>query len=138
MRSLLTDDYSLKTKHLVYNETRYYYREVLDMMGKCCKKLCSMALGISLGIVSGLSMLVFAWVAAFWGIGTAMVEQWTPILPGYTATIGGGIIGFFWGLLEGFITGILIGFFYNLVCCCCCCKTCKEGNGSCDMKNGKK
>lgn len=107
------------------------------MMCKCNKKLCSGALGISLGIVSGLAMLIFAWAGNFWGYGTSMIDQYTPLLPGYTATIGGGIIGFFWGFLEGLVTGVLIGFFYNLVTCCCRCKTCKccSGGASCDMSN---
>jgi hypothetical protein len=92
------------------------------MMGKCCKKFCSIALGLSLGIVTGLFMMLFAWAGHFWGFGSSMTDQWSSIFPGYAATVSGGIIGFFWGLLEGFVTGALIGFFYNMICCCCCCK----------------
>lgn len=101
------------------------------------KKLCAGALGISFGIVTGLFMMLFAWASSWWGVGTVMVDQWTTVFPGYTATMGGGVIGFLWGFLEGFITGFLLAAIYNGITCCCRCKCC-AGSTSCNIDSNKK
>jgi len=34
--------------------------------------------------------------------------------PGYSFTWVGGLIGFFWGFVEGFICGVIIAWLYNI------------------------
>jgi hypothetical protein len=96
------------------------------MMGSCTK-LCKVAFGFAFGMVSGLSMMLFAWAGYYWGFGSSIVDQWASIFPGYSASVMGGFVGFGWGFLEGFVMGVLVAFFYNL--CLCCCKACY---GSCE------
>jgi len=100
------------------------------MMGKKykCMRLSAVALGISLGLVSGLFMMLFAMAAWRWGYGTSMMTQYTSMLPGFDATLTGSFIGLAWGFLEGFIVGVIWAWIYNLcLCCCrCCCKSCSD------------
>ncbi len=95
---------------------------------KCCKlaPICPVSLGLAIGIACGLFMMAYAWIAAFWGYGTAMIEQYGAFYYGYAPTGMGGLIGGLWGLLEGFIFGAVIALFYDLFACCC-----RKSNGSC-------
>lgn len=99
-------------------------------MGKKCKcmHLSALALGLSLGIVSGICMMLFAWLSWKWGMGADMMRLYGSMLPRYEASMVGGLFGLGWGFIEGLITGLLIGWIYNLClccyrCCCCCCKS---------------
>lgn len=87
-----------------------------------CPKFCCLALGVSIGIVTGLFMMLFAWAGLFWGYGLDLIEEWSNVFPGYTYSLVGGVIGFGWGFLEGFITGFVIAWIYNL--CVSRCKSC--------------
>lgn len=108
------------------------------MMGcKCTARLGVFALAISLGIVSGLFMMLFAWYALWYGHGVAMVAQWGEIYSGYAATIRGGFVGAGWGFLEGFISGLILAIVYNF--CLCCCKAVCKSNEMCEKPvKGKK
>jgi hypothetical protein len=102
------------------------------MGGKSCMRLSAVAFGVSLGILSGVFMMLFAWSAWTWGYGTAMMEQWGSIYPGYTASLVGGFVGLAWGFLEGFFCGLIWGWLYNLCLCCChCCCCCKKSKTEC-------
>ena len=96
------------------------------MGGKCCTRLSAVAFGVSLGLVTGIIMMVFAWIAMHGQYGTAMITQWSSLYPGYEATVAGGFIGLAWGFLEGFIIGLVWGWLYNLCLCCCRCACCKK------------
>lgn len=102
--------------------------------GKCTSRLSICGLALAFGVVSALSMGVFAWTAFWTGHGNVVIAQWAEFFPGFAATVKGGWIGFGWGFLEGIICGIIFGIVYNLClfCCkCCCCGTCdmpKEKN----------
>lgn len=87
-------------------------------------KLSAVAFGIALGLIYGLSLLIFAWVVYFGGYSDATVAHWGEYLKGYSASVPGGFIGLGWGFLKGFITGVIFAWFYNLALCCCkcCCK----------------
>ena len=79
-------------------------------------KLCVWGLGIALGIVWAISMLVAGWIS-IWGWGTMFVNTMSSVYIGYTPSFGGGIVGAIWGFVDGFIGGILLAFFYNMVSC---------------------
>lgn len=98
------------------------------MMGNCTR-LCSVALGISFGLVVGLSMMLLAWAGFHWNYATSIIDMYATVFPGYEATVKGGFVGLGWGFLEGFIFGVLLAWFYNF--CFKCCKACCP-SGKCD------
>lgn len=103
------------------------------MMNKaeCAKaKLCACSLGIAIGVTKGLILMLFAWAGWMWGVGTPMIEHIGNLFHGYAPTLLGGIIGGGWGLIGGFVVGLLIGWIYNRCICCGCKKLC----GSCEKK----
>ena len=99
------------------------------MFKKCkCMHLSAISFGVSLGIVSGLFMLLFSIAAMQWGFGTEMMHEYSSMLPGVEASVKGSLIAFCWGFLEGLIIGLVWAWIYNIClccyrCCCCCCKT---------------
>ncbi len=93
---------------------------------KCCNRLSACAFGVSLGIVSGVFMMLFAWASMHWDYATTMMTQWGSVYPGFEASVKGGFVGLAWGFLEGFICGLIWGWLYNLCLCCCRCCTCKK------------
>lgn len=97
-------------------------------------RLSAVSLGVAFGFVTGLSMLLFAWIVLWSGKDSTIITQWAQLLPGYGATISGGLIGAVWGFVEGFICGLLTGWIYNLCVCCCKCLCCKSSSTSCDIK----
>ncbi|MDA8561510.1 hypothetical protein N9L02_00165 [Gammaproteobacteria bacterium] len=104
-------------------------------MSEKCKsmKLSAAALGVSLGLVTGLFMMFFAWAGWMYGYGTTIIEQWGAIYPGFEATLVGGFLGLAWGFLEGFIIGIFWAWFYNMCLCCCrCCSCCSKKEKTCN------
>ena len=106
---------------------------------KCgnCKGICPVTFGLALGVTCGLFMMVLAWVAAGFGYGTAIVEQYGTMLSGYDASFMGGLVGGLWGLLKGFIFGFVLVMIYHLLCCCkkMCCKN--NNSGTCGCCGGK-
>lgn len=107
---------------------------------KKCTRLSAVALGVALGVVSALTMMIFAW-SAMSGTGTALIDQWSAIYPGYGASVKGGFIGGAWGFVEGFICGLVTAWVYNL-CLCCCSKRsgcgCGCGKAACECCSSKK
>ena len=109
-------------------------------MGKKCKcmRLSALAFGVSLGVISGICMLVFALSAWQWNYGTEMMTMYTSVFPGLEASLKGSFIGLAWGFLEGFILGIIWAWIYNLCvggcrsCCSCSC-SCKTGTKPTDL-----
>jgi uncharacterized membrane protein YdjX (TVP38/TMEM64 family) len=88
-------------------------------------------MGISLGVLSGVMMMLCAWAAMKWDYAMPIINMWASVYPGYAATIKGGLFGLAWGFLEGFVFGVLWGWIYNLcLCCCstgCCCSSTNKG-----------
>lgn len=85
----------------------------------CGARLCSPALGMAFGVVSGVMMLLLAWAGMFWGFGTAFIDQYSLVFYGYSATFTGGLFGLLWGFIEGFIFGLIVGWVYNFCSRCC-------------------
>lgn len=104
---------------------------------KCTARFSAISLALSLGIVSGLWMALFAWSALWSGHGVVMVAQWGEIFQGYAATVRGGWIGGAWGFVEGFIVGLIVAWIYNFFLCCCK-SLCKSSDECCDVKKVKK
>lgn len=102
--------------------------------GKCTTRLSMFGLAIALGVVSAISVVVFAWMASFTGHGAVLLAQWAEFYPGLDATIKGGLIGAVWAFIDGFICGIIVAAVYNLCLCCCKCCCC----GTCDTTTKEK
>jgi phosphotransferase system glucose/maltose/N-acetylglucosamine-specific IIC component len=71
------------------------------------------ALGMSVGIVWGLFVLLATlWLIWFAGPGPVFQVLKT-LYPGYDVTYVGGLVGLFWGFVDGFIAGALVAWLYN-------------------------
>jgi len=82
-------------------------------------KLCPIALGVAFGVTEGLLMMLFAWVAAYTGIGVSAIEHFSGIYHGYAPSLVGGLWGGLWGLIVGYIFGAVVGTIYNCTISCC-------------------
>ena len=88
-------------------------------------RLSPCALGAAFGLLWGLSLLVLGLLSAYCNWGTPLVELLGSLYIGYNTTISGLGLGLLWGVIDGFIGGFLLAFFYNLWLKCCPCKSCK-------------
>lgn len=82
-------------------------------------------LGFAVGIVWAIGVLGLGLAAmGMDGYGLPVVNLLGSIYKGYDASWAGAFIGAGWALVDGFITGVLIGWLYNMGCCFChmCCK----------------
>lgn len=86
-------------------------------------KLSPVGLGLSVGVLWGLSLLGMGLLAYFYTYGKPFVDAMATIYLGYEPSIKGSIIGGIIGLIDGFITGFLIAWLYNRFsgCGCRCC-----------------
>lgn len=79
-------------------------------------KLNPVAMGLSLGIVWGGALFITTWLSHFTGYGKAFLEVLAvSIYPGYSISPLGSVIGFFYGLVDLFIVGVIIGWIYNRI-----------------------
>lgn len=75
-------------------------------------KIRARALGLAVGIVWGLGIFV----ATLWAVAGARGNTLTLLSAyyyGYDVSVAGAFIGFFWGLVHGFILGLLVAWVYN-------------------------
>lgn len=91
-------------------------------MTKC--KLSPMALGLSLGVMWGLSVLIMGLVAFYFMFGTPFVTAMGVVYIGYEPSIVGSLIGGAIGFVDAFIGGVIIAWLYNCFSGCCN-KNCK-------------
>jgi len=76
-------------------------------------KLSAKGLGLSLGILWGLSVFLSTiWI--MWRGGGATLQKLAQFYLGYSVTLGGAIIGLVWGFIDGLILGALIAVLYNV------------------------
>lgn len=73
------------------------------------------ALGISIGLVWGLSVMVITWILLLRGATGETISKLSKIYLGYSFSWVGSIIGLLWGFVDGFIGGFLIAWFYNII-----------------------
>ncbi len=85
-------------------------------------KLSPLGLGLSLGILWGLSLVVFGLLAHHYAYGQTLVTGLGALYIGYEPSIQGSLIGGLIGFVNAFITGVLIALLYNLFSSCNCCK----------------
>lgn len=79
-------------------------------------KLNVLGLGIALGLVWAISMFFVGLTAWLYSWGNTFVDMMGSIYVGYKPTMVGSFYGAIFGFIDGFIGGVLIAWFYNLVC----------------------
>jgi hypothetical protein len=92
-------------------------------------KLSPLALGLSLGVLWGLSILIMGLVAYYYTYGRPFVTAVSLLYPGYAPSIKGSLLGGLIAFIDAFIGGFLIAWLYNIFnCCkCVCCDKDKKG-----------
>ena len=88
-------------------------------------KLCPKALGLSFGVMWGLSVLIMGLLAHHFMYGVHVVEAVGALYIGYGPSLLGSFIGGIIGFANAFISGFLLAWLYN----------CFSG---CPSKKGKK
>ena len=75
----------------------------------------SVSLGLSLGILWGLSALFMTVAYKLFGYAPAFVEFLDQVYPGYSPSYEGSLVGFVWGFADAFFCGLFIGVLYNWI-----------------------
>ena len=70
-------------------------------------------LGIAGGVLWGVMIFLMTLASVQWGYGTAFLDVWVSVYPGYTITWVGSIIGLVYGFIDGFIALFVVGYVYN-------------------------
>jgi len=76
-------------------------------------KLNMKALGLSLGIVWGASVMLMGLVYMVSGWGGSFVDAMSKFYPGYRPTLSGCLLGGVFGFIDLGIGGIIIAWLYN-------------------------
>ena len=71
------------------------------------------ALGISFGLVWGLTVMLGTWWLLIRDAPGGIVSKLSAFYFGYSYSWGGAVIGSLWGFVDGFIVGFLIAWIYN-------------------------
>src|SRR4051812_43741566 len=80
-------------------------------------RLNGRAWGVAFALIGGLGILIPTWVLVLEGgpnVG-AHLSLLSVFLPGYSVTMGGGLIGFVYGFVIGYAIGRLMGPLYNVM-----------------------
>lgn len=77
--------------------------------------LCAPSFGMALGIVWGLGVFLLGLGAWLFKFGTPVVTHMGTVYPGFKSTLLGAAIGGFWGLVAGFIGGLIFAWIYNFI-----------------------
>ena len=85
-------------------------------------KLSARGLGLSLGIIWGISVLATGLLAYSLNYGLSFVVNMKSLYIGYEASIMGSIIGGVYGFIDGLIGGAILAWLYNIFAsdCGCC------------------
>jgi hypothetical protein len=71
-------------------------------------------LGFALGLSWGLAVMLGTWWLILMGSGGETISKLHAFYFGYSFSFVGGIVGLFWGFIDGFICGVVIAWFYNV------------------------
>lgn len=86
-------------------------------MTKC--RICPASLGLSLGVVWGLSILIMGLLAHHYMYGKPFVDAMGQLYIGYAPSIKGSLIGGLIGFVDAFIGGFIVAWLYNVFSGCC-------------------
>ncbi len=78
-------------------------------------RLNTKALGLTGGILWGVSMLTLTLIAYYSGYGADVMKIMTSIYPGYDLSLKGSILGMIYGFIDGFIGCYVFGWLYNKI-----------------------
>lgn len=103
--------------------------------GSSSKHLCPISLGLGFGITCFLAIIIKAlWI--MWYGPTPMLAIGSEISAPFT--VGGILLHAFWGLVKGFIFGLVLALIYDFFACCfrgrcrkkgvCGCSCCSKPN----------
>jgi Na+/proline symporter len=73
------------------------------------------ALGLTFGIMWGLTVMVGTWWLLYMCSPGGTISKLGVFYYGYSYSFFGGIIGFVWGFIDGFICGFVFAWLYNLL-----------------------
>lgn len=69
--------------------------------------------GLACGILWAVVVLVMGWAAAWIGWTDSMVEVFSSLYIGYSASFVGALVGAVWAFFDGFIGGYIFVWLYN-------------------------
>ena len=69
--------------------------------------------GLAGGILWGAIMLLMTLIASSNGFGTAFLELFVSIYPGFTITFGGAVLGLIYGFIDMFVGLYIFVWLYN-------------------------
>jgi hypothetical protein len=69
--------------------------------------------GLSIGIVSGIGMLIIGLLSTWFDYGNSIVTLIGEVYIGFSASIIGSIFGGIYGFVDGFVGGVVIAWIYN-------------------------
>lgn len=78
-------------------------------------RLCIKAFGLTCGLLWGLSLFILTlWIIAFEGASgePTMIGM---VYRGYNISVAGSFIGLVWGVVDGFVGGVVFAWLYNLL-----------------------
>ncbi len=71
------------------------------------------AAGLSAGIFAGIAIAAYSALCALTGYGIEAETLFEAMLPGYTLTVGGTIVGVVWMFSIGYLSGSILAWLYN-------------------------
>ena len=78
------------------------------------KKAKPLAAGLAVGVFWGLSVFFLTLIGAlFPGYGNSFFQILIDVYPWYQVSLGGAVLGLFYGLIDGFFVGLVVVWLYN-------------------------
>ncbi len=77
-------------------------------------KLRPVALGLAFGIIWGAAILTITWWLLIIGSPGQTISLLGIFYLGYSFSFFGGLVGLFWGFVDGFIVGMIVAVLYNV------------------------
>lgn len=78
-------------------------------------KLSPKAVGLALGILTGLGLFIMTILAVYTSYLTHIVELLVGVYPYYEISLQGAAAGLIWGFVDGLIGGLIFAWVYNLI-----------------------
>ena len=78
-------------------------------------KLSPRAVGLAMGILTGLGFFIMTLLALYANYLTHIANLFIQVYPYYEISLQGAVAGLIWGFIDGLIGGLLFAWFYNLI-----------------------